>query len=57
MPLVRQWGVLDLEGLDAEGERARTKLAEALHALDGQASRFVEPREEAAARKTARSGA
>jgi hypothetical protein len=44
MPLVRQWGVLDLEGLDAEGERARTELADALHALDAQASRFVEPR-------------
>jgi acyl-[acyl-carrier-protein] desaturase len=57
MPQVRQWGVLDLEGLDAEGERARTELADALHALDAQASRFVEPREEAAAKKAARSGA
>ena len=57
MPLVRQWGVLDLEGLDAEGEQARTELAAALDALDAQASRFVEQREEAAAKKAARSGA
>ena len=57
MPLVRQWGALDLEGLDAEGERARTELADALDALDTQASRFVEQREEAAAKKAARSGA
>jgi acyl-[acyl-carrier-protein] desaturase len=57
LPLVRQWGVLDLEGLDAEGERARTELADALDALDAQASRFVEQREEAAAKKAARSGA
>jgi acyl-[acyl-carrier-protein] desaturase len=57
MPLVRQWGVLDLEGLDAEGERARTELAAALDALDAQASRFVEQREEATAKKAARSGA
>jgi len=46
-----------LEGLDAEGERARTELADALHALDARASRSVEPREEAAAKKAARSGA
>ena len=56
MPLVRQWGVFDLEGLDAEGEQARDELADFLNALDAQASRFVEQREEAAARKAARTG-
>ncbi len=53
MPLVRQWGVLDLEGLDADGERARHELADFLNALDAQATRFVEQREEAAAKKAA----
>jgi acyl-[acyl-carrier-protein] desaturase len=56
MPLLRQWGVLDLEGLDAEGEKARNELHEALGALDAQASRFVQQRDEAAAKKAARSG-
>ena len=54
MPLVRQWGLLELEGLDAEGERARTELVDALDALNAQANRFVEQREAAAAKKTAR---
>jgi len=54
MPLVRHWGLLDLEGLDGVGERARVELAESLTALDTQASRFVEQREEAAAKKAAR---
>ncbi|HMG32279.1 MAG TPA: acyl-ACP desaturase [Jiangellaceae bacterium] len=56
MPLVRQWGVLGLEGLDAEGEQARDELTDFLNALDAQASRFVEQREEAAARNAARTG-
>jgi acyl-[acyl-carrier-protein] desaturase len=30
VPLVRQRGVLDLEGLDADGERARQELADFL---------------------------
>jgi acyl-[acyl-carrier-protein] desaturase len=54
MPLVRQWGLLDLEGLDAEGEQARTELAAAIEALDAQASRFTQQREESAAKKAAR---
>jgi acyl-[acyl-carrier-protein] desaturase len=56
MPLVRQWGLFDLEGLDAEGERARKELADAIDALNTQATRFVEQREEAAAKKAARTG-
>jgi acyl-[acyl-carrier-protein] desaturase len=53
-PLLRQWGVWDLEGLDADGEKARNELAEAVAALDSEASRFVERRAEAAAKKAAR---
>ena len=53
-PLLRQWGVWELEGLDAEGEKARDELAAAVAALDGEATRFVERRDEAAAKKAAR---
>jgi acyl-[acyl-carrier-protein] desaturase len=49
MPLVRHWGVLEAEGLDADGERAREDLAAALSALDARAARFVERRAEAQA--------
>jgi acyl-[acyl-carrier-protein] desaturase len=55
MPLLRQWGIFELEGLDAEGEQARTELADALGALDTEATRFVQKRDEAAAKKAARS--
>ncbi len=55
-PLLRQWGVYDLEGLDEDGEKAREELAAAVAALDAEASRFVEKREAAAARKAARQG-
>ena len=44
-----------MEGLDAEGEQARTELAEAVQALDVAASRFVQKREETAAKKASRS--
>ena len=54
MPLVRQWGLFELDGLDAEGEKARTELAGAIEGLNAQASRFVEQREQAAAKKAAR---
>jgi len=48
--------VFELEGLAAEGEQARTDLAETLQALDSEASRFEQKREEAAAKRAARSG-
>jgi acyl-[acyl-carrier protein] desaturase len=54
MPLLRQWGVLELEGLDATGEQARKELVAALVAIDEQATRFVERREEAAAKRAVR---
>ncbi|WP_257956926.1 acyl-ACP desaturase [Nocardioides sp. B-3] len=53
-PLLRQWGVWELEGLDAEGEKARDELAQAVSAPDSEAARFVERRAEAAAKKAAR---
>jgi acyl-[acyl-carrier-protein] desaturase len=53
-PLLRQWGVFELEGLDSDGEQAREQLATAVNALDVQATRFVEQRAEAAAKKAAR---
>ena len=37
-PLLRQWGVWELEGLDADGEAARDELAAAVAALDAEAS-------------------
>jgi acyl-[acyl-carrier-protein] desaturase len=55
-PLLRQWGVWDLEGLDAEGEQAREELAAAVTSLDEEAARFVARREERAAKLTARRG-
>jgi acyl-[acyl-carrier-protein] desaturase len=55
-PLLRQWQVFELEGLDADGEKAREDLAAAVSALDAQAARFVAQREEAAAKKAARRG-
>jgi acyl-[acyl-carrier-protein] desaturase len=54
IPLLRQWGVFELEGLDADGEKAREELSAAVAALDAEASRFVERRDEAAAKKAAR---
>src|SRR6476661_3645503 len=53
-PMLRQWGVWELEELDAEGEKARDELAAAVAALDEEASRFVARREERAAKLAAR---
>jgi acyl-[acyl-carrier-protein] desaturase len=55
-PLLRQWGVFELEGLDAEGEQARTELADFLTGLDAQAARFEEKRDRARERAAARAG-
>ena len=53
-PLLRQWGVWELEGLDEDGEKARQELQDNLTALDAAASRFVEQREAAEAKRQAR---
>jgi acyl-[acyl-carrier-protein] desaturase len=54
MPLLRHWGVFELEGLEAPGEQARDELVAALSALDVRAARFVELRERAAAGRASR---
>ncbi|HEX2262687.1 MAG TPA: acyl-ACP desaturase, partial [Pseudonocardiaceae bacterium] len=52
-PLLRQWGVFELDSVDAEGEKACAELADFLSQLDGQASRFEERRAQAQARARA----
>jgi len=54
MPLLRLWGVFELEGLGATGEQAREELVTVLSAIDGRATRFVEMRERAAAARASR---
>ena len=51
MPVLRQWRVFDREDLGPRGEKAREELAEFLTQLDLRATRFVEKRERAAARR------
>src|SRR3954464_13891533 len=43
-PVLRQWGVFELEGLDEQGEEARTELSTFLEELDEAANRFEEKR-------------
>jgi acyl-[acyl-carrier-protein] desaturase len=44
-PVLRQWNVWDRTGLDAEGEKARERLATQMQDLETQAVRFEEKRE------------
>ena len=55
-PVLRYWKVFELEGLGAEGEQARTELADFLEELEKQALRFEEKRDKLQARMAARSG-
>jgi acyl-[acyl-carrier-protein] desaturase len=54
VPILRQWKVWDIEGLDAEGEKARFELDEFLAGLETAAGRFEQRRDERAARVAAR---
>jgi len=45
MPVLRQWRVWDIEGLDPDGEQARQELSDVLARLDESASRFEDKRE------------
>jgi acyl-[acyl-carrier-protein] desaturase len=49
-PVLRAWGIWDLEGLDADGEAAREELAAVLARTDATATRFEEKRERLRAR-------
>ncbi len=53
-PLLRHWGVFEVEGLDAAAEQRREELAAFLDVLDATAVRFVEKREARAARRARR---
>jgi acyl-[acyl-carrier-protein] desaturase len=53
-PVLRQWGVFEMEGLDGEGEKAREELSEFLKGGDTAANRFVERRAARRARQAAR---
>jgi acyl-[acyl-carrier-protein] desaturase len=50
-PVLRQWGVFELEGLRADGDKAREELSDFLEGLDVAATRFVERRDERRARQ------
>ncbi|HEX8972969.1 acyl-ACP desaturase [Oryzihumus sp.] len=54
MPVLRFWKVFELEGLSAEGEKARTELAEFMDGLEKQALRFEDKRETLKARMASR---
>ncbi|MGN6522764.1 MAG: acyl-ACP desaturase [Actinomycetes bacterium] len=53
-PILRQWKLFDLEGLDAEAEAAREQLGAFLDDLDRQAQRFEERRDKLRERQAAR---
>ena len=42
LPIIRHWGIFELEGLDAAAEAARRRLAEHLESLEIAAQRFEE---------------
>jgi acyl-[acyl-carrier-protein] desaturase len=53
-PVLRFWNVFELEGLDADGEAARTELANFMEELEKQALRFEDRRDALKARMAAR---
>ena len=53
-PVLRQWNVWERTGLDAEGEKARERLATQMHEMEMQAARFEEKREARRQRQAAR---
>jgi acyl-[acyl-carrier-protein] desaturase len=54
MPVLRKWKVFELEGLDDQGEKARTELSEFMANLDSAAKKFEERRAARKARIAAR---
>ncbi|ABP54282.1 acyl-ACP desaturase [Salinispora tropica] len=55
MPVLRQWDIFEVSGLNADGEAAREQIAAHLDGLELAASRFEEKRDARRARKAARS--
>jgi acyl-[acyl-carrier-protein] desaturase len=55
-PLLRHWGIFELEGLDEQAEQSRIKLREFLDGLDGMARHYEEKRAARAEREAARAG-
>jgi acyl-[acyl-carrier-protein] desaturase len=55
-PVLRFWKVFEVEGLDAEGEKARQELAAFMDDLETQAARFEEKRDRLQERLAARAG-
>lgn len=53
-PVLRFWKVFEIEGLDAEGEKARLELADFLEGLEKQALRFEDKRDVLKARLASR---
>jgi acyl-[acyl-carrier-protein] desaturase len=53
-PVLRFWNVFEMEGLDADGEQARTELADFMAELEKQALRFEDKRDALKARMAAR---
>jgi acyl-[acyl-carrier-protein] desaturase len=53
-PILRHWGVFELEGLNDEGEKARQELSEFMAGLDSAAKKYEERREQRRARQAAR---
>ena len=51
IPFLKYWKIFELEGLDAEGEQAREKLATFMDGLDKKAARFEDKREMIKARQ------
>ena len=56
MPVLRYWKIFELEGLDAEGEKARTALADFMDGLEKQALKFVDKRDALKERMARRAG-
>ncbi|MFI7069688.1 acyl-ACP desaturase [Micromonospora sediminicola] len=52
VPVLRQWNLFDVTGLDADGETARDQIAAHLDTLETQASRFEDRRAARASRLT-----
>ena len=50
-PVLRQWRVFEIDGLRADGDKAREELSDFLQGLDVAATRFVERRDERRARQ------